>query len=237
MAQLFANNAYSVLNGGINDITTSIAVSTGTGSRFPSPSGGDYFLVTLAGIDVNGNENAWEILKCTARVDDVLTVERAQEGTVAASWDSGTRIELRVTAAQAGAFESAYGWGNHSGLYLPLTGTGNKSVTGVPYIPETTLTGSTTITWNFATANVEAVVTLGGNRTLAMSNVPPAGTWATLRVVQGSSTPRTLAFGTGIDAGDAGTPIYSSGAGKEDLLSFRSNGIVMQCVGQVGGYA
>jgi hypothetical protein len=70
-----------------------------------------------------------------------------------------------------------------------------------------------------------------------MSNVPPAGTWATLRVVQGSSTARTLAFGTGIDAGDQGTPTYSSGSGKEDLLSFRSNGTVMQFVGKVGGFA
>lgn len=122
-------------------------------------------------------------------------------------------------------------------LLLYRTGAGNKSVTGVPYIPETTLTDGATITWNFATANVEAVVTLGGNRTLAMSNIPPAGTWATLRVVQGSSTARTLAFGTGIDAGDQGTPTLSSGAGKEDILNFRSNGTVMQFLGKVGGFA
>jgi len=155
-------------------------------------------------------------------------------GTFVVTFQSGYSIP---TTAKQGQWDAAYGWGNHSGLYLALAGSGNKSVSGVPYIPETTLTDGATITWNFATANVEAVVTLGGNRTLAMSNIPPAGTWATLRVVQGSSTARTLAFGSGIDAGDVGTPTYSSGSGKEDLLSFRSNGTVMQFVGKVGGYA
>jgi hypothetical protein len=107
MPQLFANNAWSFLNGGINDTTTSIALSTGQGARFPSPTGGDYFLLTLIGL-TDGNEATWEIVKVTTRTGDVLTVVRAQESTTAVSWLSGTRVELRMTAGQAALFDDKY---------------------------------------------------------------------------------------------------------------------------------
>ena len=105
MDQLFANNAWSFLNGGINTVVTSIALTPGTGDRFPSPTGGKSFLLTLIGYDANAVENAWEIVKVTSRTGDSLTVERAQEGTSALTWASGTRVELRLTAGQASAFD------------------------------------------------------------------------------------------------------------------------------------
>lgn len=99
MTQLFTNNAYGTLNGAITNVATSIVLGSGQGARFPSPSGGDYFLVTLVGVNGNGAENAWEIVKCTARSTDTLTVVRAQESTTGVAWSSGARIELRMTAA------------------------------------------------------------------------------------------------------------------------------------------
>ena len=97
MPQLFANNAYSALLGALSAVATSLTVAAGTGDRFPSPSGTDYFLLTLADVS-GGTESAWEIVKVTARVGDVLTIERAQEGTVARIWNSGTPVDLRITA-------------------------------------------------------------------------------------------------------------------------------------------
>lgn len=97
----YANNAYSVLSGGISDVATVINVATGTGSRFPASN----FLATLVGYDVNGNENAWEIVLCTSRTSDALTVTRAQEGTTAVAWSDAARIENRVTAGTMAAFE------------------------------------------------------------------------------------------------------------------------------------
>lgn len=97
----YANNAYSVLSGGISDVATVINVAAGTGSRFPASN----FLATLVGYDVNGNENAWEIVLCTSRTSDALTVTRAQEGTTAVAWEDATRIENRVTAGTMAAFE------------------------------------------------------------------------------------------------------------------------------------
>lgn len=96
----FANSAFATLAAGINSSATSITLTTGQGARFPSLGAGDYFYATL--IDASNN---LEIVKCTARSTDVLTVTRAQEGTTARSFSTGDRIELRITAA--GIAESA----------------------------------------------------------------------------------------------------------------------------------
>lgn len=95
----FANSAYATLAAGIASGATSITLTTGQGARFPSLGAGDYFYATL--IDASNN---LEIVKCTARSTDVLTVTRAQEGTTARAYSAGDRIELRVTAAGLSEF-------------------------------------------------------------------------------------------------------------------------------------
>jgi len=89
-----ANNAFATLATGITDSETSITLSSGQGARFPVLGTDDYFYATL--IDVSNN---LEIVKCTARSSDVLTVIRAQEGTTGRTYDPGDRIEIRITAA------------------------------------------------------------------------------------------------------------------------------------------
>lgn len=88
------NNAFATLATGINSSATSITLTTGQGARFPTLAGGDYFYATL--IDTSNN---LEIVKCTARSTDVLTVVRAQETTTARAYNTGDRIEIRITAA------------------------------------------------------------------------------------------------------------------------------------------
>lgn len=89
-----ANNAFGTLAAGINSSATSITLTTGQGARFPTLGAGDYFYATL--IDTSNN---LEIVKCTARSTDVLTVVRAQESTTARAYVAGDRIEIRLTAA------------------------------------------------------------------------------------------------------------------------------------------
>lgn len=98
MAQLFKNNAVSKLTAAIDTDDTSIVVESGEGAVFPAISGGDYFLLTLVGLD-NGKESVWEIVKVIGRVGDTLTITRAQDNTTARSWGIGTVCELRLTAA------------------------------------------------------------------------------------------------------------------------------------------
>jgi len=90
MAEQFANNAASTLNGAINNSTTTIVVATGEGSRFPSV--GNFRL--MIGLD----PFTAEIVLATARSGDTITVVRGQEGTSAQSWGNGTSVTHIVTA-------------------------------------------------------------------------------------------------------------------------------------------
>jgi hypothetical protein len=87
------NNANATLAAGINSSATSITLTSGQGARFPTLTASDYFYATL--IDTSNN---LEIVKCTARSTDVLTVVRGQESTTARAYVTGDRIEIRLTA-------------------------------------------------------------------------------------------------------------------------------------------
>jgi hypothetical protein len=91
--QKYSNNASSVLAVSITDVALSLQVGAGHGALFPSPTGGDFFLVTL--VDSAGHV---EIVKVTGRSTDVFTILRAQESTTARAWvGNACRVELRVT--------------------------------------------------------------------------------------------------------------------------------------------
>jgi len=103
MAQLFANNATSTLNGAIAANTMAITLNPGDGAKFPSPANGDFFLFTMFQ-RVNGFEVNWEIASCVGRVGDVLTVgARGLDNTNALAYNNGDFIELRFTAGTAGS--------------------------------------------------------------------------------------------------------------------------------------
>lgn len=87
------NNAVARLAGSIVAGSTSISLAPGNGALFPAITGAEHFPATLVAVD-----GTFEIIDVTARVGDVLTVTRAQEGTAAAAFTAGDRLELRLTA-------------------------------------------------------------------------------------------------------------------------------------------
>ena len=94
MSVLFSNNASTTLSAGVGNSATSITVADG--SVFPSISGSDYFYLTL---EVNSDPTLKEIVKCTARSGNTLTITRGQDGTSARTFSNGDKCELRLTAA------------------------------------------------------------------------------------------------------------------------------------------
>lgn len=95
MPVLLANNATAAISADLNSTATAIPVAAGKGALFPAPAAaGSYFYATL----VNA-QNDIEIVKCTSRAGDTLTVERGQDGTLAQSWLAGDIIEMRVNRA------------------------------------------------------------------------------------------------------------------------------------------
>lgn len=100
MIFLFANDASATLAAPISDVATSCTLASGAGAQFPEPSSGEQFALTF-------NDAATglltEIVYCTARTADVLTIVRAQEDTVAQSWLAGDLAANLVTAGQMDA--------------------------------------------------------------------------------------------------------------------------------------
>lgn len=107
--------------------------------------------------------------------------------------------------------------------FLRTDTTGNKSVGGNPYLPQTSLTDAATITWD-ALENPIVFVTLGGNRTIELVAMPPNGTWLTLVPKQDGTGSRTLSYSSDFGFGAEGTPVLTANANQRDVLSFYVTG-------------
>lgn len=95
MDRVFANNVSGVLASSVSESATTIIVSPE--QKFPTPGPNEFYALTLVGMS-GSVESEWEIVHVTAKSGDQLTVVRGQEGTVAKSWNPGTKVELRLTA-------------------------------------------------------------------------------------------------------------------------------------------
>lgn len=96
----YGNNATGTIAANISNSATTLLLTPGHGSRFPSLSAGQFFRGTL--IKADGTK---EIVNVTARATDTLTIQRAVEPiagvTTAYSFLSGDKFELRMTAGSA----------------------------------------------------------------------------------------------------------------------------------------
>ena len=101
MALQFANNATTTLAAPLTATATTVTLASGTGSLFPSLSGGNTFISTLTDAATG---LVREIVKVTAITGDVLTVVRAQEGTTATTWLTGDIFAQLLTAGQMATF-------------------------------------------------------------------------------------------------------------------------------------
>lgn len=94
MPAKFKNNASATIAASISDVDTTIVLTTGFGSYFPTLTAGFYFFATL--FNASGES---EIVKVTARAIDTLTVVRAQDGTTAKAFNAGDGLALRIVSA------------------------------------------------------------------------------------------------------------------------------------------
>lgn len=125
MSQKFSNNAKTQTATTLNPADTTVALPAGAGALFPAASivSGDYFMAVL--VDDVGN---LEIVKVTERVTDSLTIVRAQEGTTARYYPTGSIFSHRVTAATF----------NSIGDKLPKDGSEAMTGTGSLRVPSGT---------------------------------------------------------------------------------------------------
>jgi len=160
---VFTNNASSLLAASIGTGDTSVQVAAGFGALFPNPGAGEFFQCTL-----EDNAGNLEVVQCTSRATDILTVVRAQEGTTAKAFTLNvTRVELRVTKLVLETFAQTNGFAmtgdadfNQNNLIDAYINGANTRITagqiaGVP------LRGAVDLTGN------EIVVPAGGGRATA----------------------------------------------------------------------
>jgi len=122
-----SNNASSTLLASINSTTTTISVAAGTGHIFPSPTAGQAFKVSLTDA---ATKLQHEIMLCTNRTNDTLTVVRGQEGTTAQGWTAGDYVANLMTSGTLTAFlpveqsqQNTYGYAAVSGTSDAITAT------------------------------------------------------------------------------------------------------------------
>jgi hypothetical protein len=134
---LFTNNAATALAVAITPTDTVLQVVAGTGQQFPSPTGGNYFMLTL--IQIN-NPEVGEIVKCTYRNGDFLTVERGQENTQPQIFNISDNVQLRITAQSLNLFAAGGGGGGGAAATqeVSFVATQGQTVFTIPftYLPD-----------------------------------------------------------------------------------------------------
>lgn len=181
--QLSANNASTLLSSDISRTDTTISLVDG--SRFPSPTTNQFFLVTLDnGVDI-------EVVEVTSRSGNTLSgITRAQEGTAASYFAAGTRVEVRVTAGYLSSVE------NLKQTVSDLT-SATSSLTDVSRIVFSDVPGTATprsMTWNPSELTVDlqlddtGVSLQLGQETLYRVRNSTASTLANGTVVMASGT-------------------------------------------------
>lgn len=160
----YSNNASGTLAISVGPADASITLGAGQGAFFPTIGAGQYALVTLE--DVNG---VIEIVKAITRTGDVMNIERAQEGTIAAAFASGSRVEVRVTAASLDNFMQKSG-DTLPGVYDMIGGTlKNGQLVG------TVMRGEPGVSTNeIKVPSGGAAPTIGGNTIYHTGNLTPA---------------------------------------------------------------
>lgn len=158
----FTNNANTTLATGISATSLTLTVTAGTGSLFPASN----FKVTL--LDA-ATQFVNEIVLCTSRTGDVLTIQRAQEGTVADNWAPGDIVTLLITAGELDNFVQTDQLQGSTYFYCVGAGTGN-SITATLPSNLTSLPDGFNITVEAVAANTGAAtltLTLGSTTQLA----------------------------------------------------------------------
>jgi len=124
--QLFANNRSATLNSDVAVPDGSIVLATGLGATWPSPAAGQFFALTLQ----NTITGAYEVCYCTARAGDLLTVQRAQEGTAAQAFVVASAVvQMRLTKGTLERMVQKHFTGADVGKFLEVSASGELGVT------------------------------------------------------------------------------------------------------------
>lgn len=90
--ELFLNRIFATLAAGIDDVTTTLPLTTGHGARFGTIGSGNKVRIVF----LDAANNVSEVAYMTAITGDTATITRAQDGSTAVAHLAGDRIDARV---------------------------------------------------------------------------------------------------------------------------------------------
>lgn len=117
------NNAKGTLSAAIVAADVTCDLQAGEGAEFPSSG---TFWVTLFGSSVDTNE----VVLCTSRSTDELTITRAQQGTAAADWPENTNVQLLWTKSNSTDITGAISTLETTGAMDALAVSGDGTIDG-----------------------------------------------------------------------------------------------------------
>lgn len=124
MGVLLANNVSTTLASGITTSGSTLYVDDA--SLMPTPGAGEWFWLTLTQAS---EESSWEVVKCTGRSGNTLTVVRGQDGSSFAAWPAGTVVSMRGNAQLLRDLSGGI-LGQLQGPEIVIGGTGSVALRG-----------------------------------------------------------------------------------------------------------
>lgn len=212
---------------------TTLTLATGEGSRFPNPGTDGDFNLTVWPANLIALPTNAEIVRCTARTGDVLTLARAQEGTTARSIVIGDQIAATITAKTLTDIETALGGslpdpsGQPDGDVLQVLsgvavwgadpGGGGGAADGSETLYTVSSSGSA-LTVNYANGAVQDV-TLTAACTFTLS-APPSGSAQTMILLlrQDATGGRTVTWPGSVTWLSGAVPTLHTAAGAVDVV-------------------
>lgn len=178
MVELFADGARGPLLTAIGPADLTLSLGAGSEALFPTPGADDFFWLTLEHGPAE-EPLGREIVRCSARAGNVLTISRGEQGTAALSFPAtSTRVELRLTAATMESFRSALGF-DRSAPGMGFSSEGAGSAFSYGPVMNSTATGATFPTpsstkWGLLQPRITYSST--GNAQIIGSTATPAST-------------------------------------------------------------
>lgn len=190
--QLFINNWSAALTAPAAVSAAQLSIDPAQAAKLVGLGSGDYYLLTLAAIDVAGAESDWEIVKVTGVSGGALDVVRSQEGMTAREWDAGTHASARATAGGLAALR-----GSAAGGLLTREGFVSQIMGGALGIFGPAIA--------FGHADIGAMM-----RTSISGPFQSSFPWLTPTPVRGTAYDGALRFTTSSLSGDAGFCVVSA---------------------------
>jgi len=219
------NFAKSNVNQGYDDSAVEIALVTGGGAKFPSPAtDGAFNLVWYNSSDYGdpADDPNVEIVRCTARSTDTLTITRAQESTSASTKNTADKTYIVVLAPTEKTMDDVLARTNHTGVQagttVELTDAGDYytgteteaalqevglALTGKAAIAQTFYIGTTQVAINRASAALTlagltlTTPNLGTPSALIGTNISGTGSSFTAGAVSNATFTTALTVNTG----------------------------------------